>query len=96
MKHNAALNAVPPLRAQSAELAQADSGARKCGSKLRLAVCSGTFGLLMIQFKTFYQEITDLLKCDLFKRRIQALSYGCESPPAGGRADRSSANAECA
>ena len=40
---NAALNAVPPLMAQSAELAQADSGARKCGIKLRLTACSGTF-----------------------------------------------------
>jgi len=45
MKANAALNEVPPMRAQSAELAQADSGARKCGSKLRLTVCSGTFTL---------------------------------------------------
>jgi len=45
MLGNAALNEVPPLRAQSAELAQADSGARKCGSKLRLTVCSGTFSL---------------------------------------------------
>jgi len=33
MFYNAALNAVPQLRAQSAELAQADSGARKCGIK---------------------------------------------------------------
>jgi hypothetical protein len=36
MVANGALNVVPPLRAQSAELAQADSGARKCGIKLRL------------------------------------------------------------
>ena len=43
MTANAALNAVPTLRAQSAELAQADSGARKCGIKLRLTSCSGTF-----------------------------------------------------
>ena len=43
IEHNAALNVVPPLRAQSAELAQADSGARKCGIKLRLTACSGTF-----------------------------------------------------
>jgi len=41
--YNAALNVVPLLRAQSAELAQADSGARKCGIKLRLTACSGTF-----------------------------------------------------
>ena len=38
MQHNAALNVVPPLRAQSAELAQADSGARGCGIKLRLGM----------------------------------------------------------
>ena len=31
MVANAALKVVPPLRAKSAELAQADSGARKCG-----------------------------------------------------------------
>ena len=53
MDSKAALNVVPPLRAQSAELAQADSGARKCGikpersgarrSQLRLTACSGTF-----------------------------------------------------
>jgi len=43
MAYNAALNVVPQLRAQSAELAQADSGARKCGIKLRLTACSGTF-----------------------------------------------------
>ncbi len=40
---NAVLNVVPLLRAQSAELAQADSGARKCGIKLRLTACSGPF-----------------------------------------------------
>ena len=33
MPPNAVLNVVPPQRAQSAELAQADSGARKCGIK---------------------------------------------------------------
>jgi hypothetical protein len=43
MTANAALNAVPSLRARSAELAHADSGARKCGIKLRLMTCSGTF-----------------------------------------------------
>ena len=43
MSHNVALNIVPPVRAQSAELAQADSGARKGGIKLRLTACSGTF-----------------------------------------------------
>lgn len=57
MTANAALNVVPPLRAQSAELAQADSGARKCGIKLRLTVCSGTFVFKFIQVTDFSPTI---------------------------------------
>jgi len=57
MTANAALNAVPPLRAQSAELAHADSGARKCGIKLRLTACSGTFILSLIQVTAFLPTI---------------------------------------
>ena len=65
MHHNAALNVVPTLRAQSAELAQADSRARKCGSKLRLTSCSGTFGLWLLKVTIYYREITSYSKCNL-------------------------------
>jgi hypothetical protein len=43
INYNAALSVVPRPRAEAAELARADCGARRGGAKLRLATCSGTF-----------------------------------------------------
>ena len=52
----AALNVVPTPRAGQGSLLPCP-GARRCGIKLRLTNCSGTFGLLMIQVKAKYREI---------------------------------------
>jgi len=62
---NAVLQEVTPSRAQSADLAHANSGIRECGFKLRLTSCSGTFGSKLIQFKGKIREIAGLNKCNL-------------------------------
>jgi hypothetical protein len=66
MLHNAALNAVPILRAKAAELARAGCKARKEGNKLRLTVLFWDVRLFRLIKGMYYErEITGVIKCDL-------------------------------
>jgi len=81
------------LRARAAELARADCKARKGGTKLRLATLFGHVLARCPGKADYFHKVT---KAIWFSAAFRHISFGCRSPALAGRADKSSALAECA